>query len=107
MNLYPQQIDTKTFKQTIVFLKQVNEVNEIFMTVTPAEYKPELQIAKDILVQQNNLISRVIEQYNSESRQVPQIYRELFRENLSLIRLILMVPIPKVSAEIVKARLMR
>ena len=100
--MYQQQIDTKTFKQTLTFIKQVNEVNEILLTITPNEYKPELQIAKDILVQHNNQIAKIIEEYTAESRSVPSIYRELFRENLSIIRQILLVPIAKTTAESIK-----
>lgn len=90
---FPPIIDPKVFKNTFTYLKQTNEVIELLLTVTPEEYQQEFIYARDSLIQQNLHIAKQIEELAQESKFIPYIYKDLFRENLLLIRLISLVPL--------------
>ena len=104
MNHQQAAVDSVIFKQTVAFLKQTNELTELFLNITPTEYKPELNIAKDILLHQNFQIAKTINELTAQSKEVPLIYKELFKTNQTLIRLILIVPPPKNYSEVHKTK---
>ena len=90
-----QTVDTTLFRQTLTFLKQTNELTELFMNITSTDYKSELNIAKEILLNQNYELSRVISDLISQSFEIPPVYKQLFKANQVLIRLITLIPSPR------------
>jgi hypothetical protein len=95
MNQTSLAIDSALFKQTITFLKQTNELSELFLNITPTDYKAELNIAKEIILNQDFEISKVINDLTSQSKEVPTVYKDLFKANQTIVRLITLIPAPK------------
>jgi hypothetical protein len=92
MNQPHTSIDSTLFRHTLNFVKQTNELTELLLNITPTDYKLELNIAKDMILNQEYELSKVINDLQSQSIDVPPVYQQLFKANQVLLRLITLIP---------------